>query len=98
MPKELQTFLPIIAMFAIFYFLLIRPQQKRQKEHQQLVASLQVNDPVVTAGGIMGTILKVKDNSVILKTIDNTKFEILKSHIAYRNQDASEEHEKEENK
>ncbi|WP_203074272.1 preprotein translocase subunit YajC [Falsiroseomonas ponticola] len=55
--------LPLILIFAVFYFLLIRPQQKKMKEHRALLGQLKRNDKVVTAGGIVGTISKVRDDS-----------------------------------
>lgn len=55
--------LPLILIFAVFYFLLIRPQQKKMKEHRALLGQLKRNDKVVTAGGIVGTIAKVRDDS-----------------------------------
>lgn len=90
------TIIYLVVMIGIFYFLLIRPQQQKQKQHQRLVGDLKVNDPVVTAGGIMGTIIKMKDKSVILKAIDNNKFEVLKSHISYVNEEARSDEGKEE--
>lgn len=78
------AFLPFILMFVIFYFLLIRPQQKKQKEHQKMVGELKKGDPVVTSGGVLGTITAVKDNTVVLKMEDGeSKMEVLKSSIAY---------------
>ncbi len=56
--------LPMVLIFVVFYFLLIRPQQKRQKEHKELVANLQKGDEVVTSGGLLGTIVSVKDSNV----------------------------------
>jgi preprotein translocase subunit YajC len=64
---------PLIFIFAIFYFLLIRPQQRHQKEHRKMLEELRKNDSVVTTGGIHGVIQDVKDNSVLLKIDDNTK-------------------------
>lgn len=55
--------LPLILIFAVFYFLLIRPQQKKMKEHRALLGQLKRNDKVITAGGIVGTIAKVRDDS-----------------------------------
>ncbi|MBE0467778.1 MAG: preprotein translocase subunit YajC [Candidatus Desulforudis sp.] len=72
----------IVGLFALLYFLLIRPQQVRQKKHAEMVRNLQVNDPVITAGGIYGTIVKMKEDSVTLKVADNVKIELLKSSIA----------------
>ncbi|ADG82065.1 preprotein translocase subunit YajC [Thermincola ferriacetica] len=83
--KDFGPILYLIALLAIFYFMIIRPQQQRQKKHQQLINSLQENTEVTTIGGILGTIVKVKDKTVILKIADNVKIEILKTAIAYRN-------------
>ncbi|MDN5293425.1 MAG: preprotein translocase subunit YajC [Eubacteriales bacterium] len=83
----LYTILYLIAFMAVFYFFLIRPQQKRQKEHQALINSLKVDDRVITAGGIIGTVVKVKDDTVVLRTIDNVKFEVLKTHITARREE-----------
>ncbi|MDD5085714.1 MAG: preprotein translocase subunit YajC [Candidatus Omnitrophica bacterium] len=82
------AFLPFILMFVIFYFLLIRPQQKKQKDHQKMVSELKKGDQVVTSGGVLGTIAAVKDDTVVLKMEDGeSKMEILKSAVAYiRNQ------------
>ena len=55
--------LPLILIFAVFYFLLIRPQQKKMKEHRSMLTSLKRNDKVVTGGGILGTITKVRDDN-----------------------------------
>lgn len=60
---------------------LIRPQQKRQKQHKQMVESLKVNDDVVTAGGIYGTVTRIKDNSVWLKVADKVEIEISKTSV-----------------
>jgi preprotein translocase subunit YajC len=72
---------PIILMFVVFYFLLIRPQSKRQKEVAQMQKSLKSGMKVVTASGIMGTIITVKDKSVTLRSADS-KFEISRSAIS----------------
>ena len=66
---------PLIFVFIIFYFLLIRPQQKRQKEHQKLVAALKTGDKVVTSSGIHGIIANVKDKTLLVKVADNVKLE-----------------------
>jgi preprotein translocase subunit YajC len=81
--NPLVQFMPIILMFAIFYFLLIRPQQKKQKELQHTIANLKKGDKVVTTGGILGTISSIQDDYMVL-TIggSETKIEILKSAIA----------------
>ena len=77
------SFLPLILIFGIFYFLLIRPQQKRQQELQKMVENLKKGDRVVTAGGLIGTIMSLQNDYVVLKVGDseNTKIEVLKSAI-----------------
>jgi preprotein translocase subunit YajC len=81
-PDLLQTLLPFLFMGVLFYFLLIRPQQKRQKQHQQLLANLKTGDKVVTASGIHGLIANVKETTFLLKIADNVKIEIDKSAIS----------------
>src|SRR3984885_8670963 len=76
------TLLPFAFMAVIFYFLLIRPQQKRQKEHQQLLSNLKTGDKVVTSSGIHGLIANVKDTTFLVKIADNVKIEIDKSAVA----------------
>ena len=77
------NFFPMILIFIIFYFLLIRPQKTKEKEHQKMLEGLNKNDEVVTSGGIHGTIVNIKDKSVILRIDDNVKIEIEKSCIVY---------------
>ncbi len=72
----------IIATFAIFYFILIRPQQKKQKALQKMVEAIKKGDRVVTGGGIFGTVAGLKDNIIILKVADDVKIEVLKSAVA----------------
>jgi preprotein translocase subunit YajC len=81
-PDILQTLLPFLFMGVIFYFLLIRPQQKRQKQHQQLMANLKTGDRIVTSSGIHGLIANVKETTFLLKVADNVKIEIDKSAVA----------------
>ena len=73
---------PFLFMGVIFYFLLIRPQQKRQKQHQQLMANLKTGDRVVTSSGIHGLIANVKETTFLLKVADNVKIEVDKSAVA----------------
>jgi preprotein translocase subunit YajC len=76
------SFLPLILMFVVFYFLLIRPQQKKQRELQDLVKNLKKGDRVVTSGGIIGTIQTLQDDYVVLRVGDQeTKLEVLRSAI-----------------
>jgi preprotein translocase subunit YajC len=69
--QGLQNFLPIIIMFAIFYFLLIRPQQKRAKQRNAMLAALKKGDKVVTIGGMHGTIQDLTDDTVTLRIAHN---------------------------
>ncbi len=64
-------FLPLILMFVIFWFLLIRPQQKRAKAHKQMLSELKRGDPVVTSSGIIGRILEIDDEQVLLESGDS---------------------------
>ncbi|MDD5073383.1 MAG: preprotein translocase subunit YajC [Candidatus Omnitrophica bacterium] len=81
--NAIASFLPLILIFVVFYFLLIRPQQKQKKEHEEMVKNLAKNDEVITSGGIHGTIVNVKDTSVVLRIDDNSKMEVEKYAIAY---------------
>ncbi|MEW5954065.1 MAG: preprotein translocase subunit YajC [Bacillota bacterium] len=94
MDAQIGTILYIVALFALLYFLLIRPQQQRQKKHKQMIDSLRLNDPVVTAGGMYGTIVKLKEDSVILKVADNVRIEFMKSAIAQVRSDSEGDREK----
>ena len=67
----LMQFLPLILMFVIFWFLLIRPQQKRAKAHKQMLSELKRGDQVVTASGIIGKILEIDDEQVLLESADS---------------------------
>jgi len=88
-PNPITAFMPLILMFGIFYFLLIRPQQKKQKEHAQMLSELKKNDDVVTSGGIHGTIVNVKDKTFMVRVDDNTKLEISKSAVSGRTKQKS---------
>ena len=74
---------PLILLFAIFYFLLIRPQQQRAKQHQAMVNAVRRGDSVVTAGGVVGRVAKVKDDGEILVEIaDNVQVRVVKSTLS----------------
>ena len=76
-------FIPLILIFAIMYFLLIRPQQKKVKAHQQMVEALRRGDQVVTQGGLIGKVAKVKeDNEVEVELAEGVKVRVVKSTIA----------------
>ncbi len=74
--------LPLILIFVVFYFLLIMPQQRKQKQHRKLLSELQKGDRVTTSSGIRGTIANVKDDTVTLLIADGVKIELEKGHIA----------------
>lgn len=80
--NPLAVFLPFIIIFVIFYFLLIRPQKIQQRKHQELIANIKKNDKIITSGGIHGTVVRVKDDTLVVKVDDNTKLEIQKNYIA----------------
>jgi preprotein translocase subunit YajC len=76
------TIAPLIFIFAIFYFLLIMPQQRRQKKWQQMLSNLKTGDKVVTSGGLRGTIVALKDESIHLRVPpDNLRLEVTRSSI-----------------
>ncbi|HWE85750.1 MAG TPA: preprotein translocase subunit YajC [Terracidiphilus sp.] len=75
--------LPILLLIPVLYFLMIRPQQKRQKQWQEMLGKIKPGDKVTTAGGVRGTILSIKDDVIIIKVApDGIKMEIAKSAIA----------------
>jgi preprotein translocase subunit YajC len=69
-------FLPMVALFVIFYFLLIRPNQKRQKEHKNMVSSLEKGDEIVTMGGILGKITNLDENFLTIEVAKGTEIQI----------------------
>ncbi len=79
--NPMAMFIPIIGMVVIFYLLLIRPQQKRQKETQKMLEAVKKGDRIVTSSGIYGTVHGIKDNIVVVKIAENVKVEMLKSSI-----------------
>ena len=74
-------FLPLIALLAVFYFLILRPQQKRAKEHKALVEALQKGDEVVTIGGVLGKVTKVAEDNVAVEIADNVVVQVQKAAI-----------------
>jgi len=86
------SFVPLVLLVVVFYFALIRPQQKKAKEHATLLKSIKPGDRVITSSGIVGVIVTVKEKSVTVRSGD-AKFEVTKSAIAEiteRNGDAAE--------
>ncbi|MGA2339970.1 MAG: preprotein translocase subunit YajC [Terracidiphilus sp.] len=79
----LSMLLPILLFIPLLYLLMIRPQQKKQKQWQQMLNSIKSGDRITTAGGIRGTILSIKDDSIVIRVPpDNLKLEVAKSAIA----------------
>jgi preprotein translocase subunit YajC len=73
---------PLILMFAIFYFLLIRPQQKKAKQHKEMVSNLKIGDRIVTNGGIYGNIVRMTEQTIILEIADKVQIEMLRNTVA----------------
>jgi preprotein translocase subunit YajC len=83
LPTGFASLLPILLMIVVFYFLLIRPQQKRQRTWQDMLGNLKPGDRITTSGGIRGTILSIKDDTIQLRVPpDNLRIEVVKSAIA----------------
>jgi preprotein translocase subunit YajC len=78
----LMSFLPFVLIIGIFYFLIIRPQNKKRKETEKMLSSLKKGDKVVTIGGLHGTVQNVKETTVIIKVDDNVKLEFLRSAVS----------------
>lgn len=80
--SALLQFLPILLIFAVFYMLLIRPQQKRQRQLQETISQLKAGDRIVTTGGVIGTITTVRDTSFLIRSADKSILEIARSAVA----------------
>ena len=81
-PGALESFLPLIVLFVVFYFLLIRPQSKRAKEHKSMVEALSKGDEVVTNGGILGKVTKVGDDFLTVEIAEGTEVLIQRQMVA----------------
>jgi preprotein translocase subunit YajC len=81
-PGGLGAFMPIIVLFAIFYFLLIRPQQKKSKEHQATLEALQPGDTVITNGGLYGTVIRIDGHVVTLQCSVKVRVKVIKKAIS----------------
>lgn len=97
-PSLLVSMAPIAIIFLIFYFLMIRPQNKKQKETEKMIAALKKGDKIVTIGGIHGVVSTTKEQTVIVKVDDNAKMEFSRSAIAQVITDAKDKTEKLEKK
>ena len=78
----LGSLLPLVVLFGIFYFLVIRPQQKQAKEHKKMVEELKKGDKIVTTGGIVVEIVKVTQEHLIVKNVDGSEMKLVKEYIA----------------
>jgi len=87
----LGAFVPIILMFVIFYFLLIRPQQKKSKDHQTMIANLKKGDRVITSGGIYGQIISLDESTANVEIADKVRIKVTRSNIAGLTQGAHPE-------
>jgi len=81
------SLLPLIVLFAIFYFLIIRPQQKQQKEHKEMLEALAKGDKIVTNGGLIVEITKVEGNFLTVKSIDDSTLRVAKTYVASKWED-----------
>ncbi|PLX67560.1 MAG: preprotein translocase subunit YajC [Denitrovibrio sp.] len=82
--SPLAPFIPLILIFAIFYFLLIRPQQKKQKEHTAMLNAIAAGDEILTTGGMFGKVLKVIDNAYIVEIANGVTIKLVKNGIAQK--------------
>ncbi len=80
--NPLELFLPLILIFVVFYFLLIRPQQKRMKEHRNMLGALRRGDRVVTGGGIIGTITKAADDELTVEISEGVRVKVLRGTVS----------------
>jgi preprotein translocase subunit YajC len=78
---DLMSMLPIVLMFVLLYFIMIRPQMKRAKEHKAMVDALQKGDEVVAAGGVVGRISKINDNYITLQIADNVEIRVQRASV-----------------
>jgi preprotein translocase subunit YajC len=81
-PSQLLSFLPLVLVFVIFYFLLIRPQQKKAKDHQQMLGKLKKNDEVMTSGGIYGKVTALTESVVTLEVAPNVRIRVNRPQIS----------------
>ena len=78
---SIMQFLPLIAMFAVLYFIMIRPQMKKQKEHRAMIEALAAGDEVVTAGGLLGKVVRVKEGNVELQVAEGVVVQMQKTAV-----------------
>ena len=78
----ISSLLPLVALFAIFYFLIIRPQQKQAKAHKDMIAGLKKGDKIVTNGGLIVEVVKVEETYFLIKNSDNSEMKLAKEFVA----------------
>ena len=78
----ISSWLPLVALFAIFYFLIIRPQQKQAKAHKDMVSNLKKGDKIVTNGGLIVEVVKVEDTYFLVKNSDGSEMKLIKEFVA----------------
>ena len=81
-PSMIASFIPLILIFIIFYFLLIRPQQKKAKEHQKVLESIKRGDEILTSGGILAKVIKADETELLVQISDNVNVKVLRSTVA----------------
>lgn len=81
-PSTFISMLPLVLIFAVFYFLLIRPQQRKARQHREMLAQLKRNDDVMTTGGLFGKVQALTDTEVTLEVASNVKLRVSRGHIA----------------
>ncbi|MGK0256147.1 MAG: preprotein translocase subunit YajC [Arcobacteraceae bacterium] len=84
----LSSLMPLVVLFAIFYFLIIRPQQKQQKAHKAMIEAVEKGDKIVTNGGLIVEITKVEEDFLTVKSIDGSTLRVARTHIASKWEDA----------
>ena len=90
------SFVPLVLIFAVFYFLIVRPQNKKMKAHQEMVSNVKIGNKIVTTGGIIGVVkdILVKENQVEIEIADGVRIKILKQHVADLIQDVKQDSKK----
>ena len=81
-PSTFISMLPLVLIFAVFYFLLIRPQQRKARDHRNMLAQLKRNDEVMTTGGVFGKVMGLTETAVTLEVAPNVKIRVSRSYIA----------------
>ncbi len=83
-PNPIASFVPIILIFVVFYFLLIRPQQKRAKQHKEMIQNLKKGDEIITSGGLYGKIVGITDEFLTIEVAENVKVKVARSYVSMK--------------